>query len=1471
MKSFYLLRISAALLLVLFLSSYLPAQTNISGTVSGTWTLSGSPYVIIGDAFVATGNNLVIEPGVSVLFNGSYVLEIQGCLAASGTQQDSIEFRNQGGTSKGIHLINCQDTCRMKYCKFLYFFECTYQPNRKGGALYASNSKLVIDRCSFRQNHIATWHDGYGGAVCLELCSGYIQNSQFISNKVENWIDPGDNYGKGGGIYNEGNVEIRNNIIRGNILEISSASDYACGSYAYGGGIYTDGEVRNNIVQNNICKTYSSSEAYSVSESKGGGIYGGSMVENNLISGDSCIIETEDFLATGYCAGGGIYDATEAMNNTIIGNNLTSIGNGLHELWGSGGASIMEIYNCIIYNNTGAPQLPEGNVVSYSCIQGGYPGTGNISSDPLFVSGPDGEYYLSQLAAGQSQQSPCVEAGGTTWLLLQGTTRTDNFPDMGIIDIGYHYPSLYQVVERLNLKVMLQGAFTGTAMQTNLNNLDYLPLAQPYQGYPWSYTGSEAVVTIPNNNIVDWVLIELRQSPSAVQALPGTLLCRQAGFVDNIGNITGLNGWQPLNLNSQRMIDPGNKLFAVVWHRNHLGVLSAGPLEHSGALYSYDFTSGANKAFGGINGHVEVGQGVWGMISGDGNTDGQVNNADKLEVWQLQSGTSGYKSGDYNLDGTVDNPDKLDRWLPNGGKSRQVGLTYLGAVPVVLTSSVVIMTDSTATGGGNVTTQGMFPVLARGVCWSTSPFPTLGDPHSLDGSGTGSYISQLTGLATNHTYYIRAYATNLVGTSYGNQVSILVATLPEVVTSVITNITGGTATGGGEVISEGGHQVTARGVCWSESGNPTLNDPHTINGSGIGVFISQIMGLNAMALYYVRAYATNQAGTAYGNEVTFTTLNTCPGIPSIEYEGQVYNVVMIGTQCWLKENLNVGERIDASQWQTNNGVMEKYCYDNDTANCTIYGGMYQWDEMMQYSTQQGVKGICPTGWHLPTDIEWTTLVDYLGGALVAGGKMKEAGTVHWVPSNVGATNESGFTALPGGYCEPPLTSPQFGWLGHHGNFRSSTENGNYSWDRRLESGSTYVYRINGSKSGGHSVRCIKNLYPFVSTSPITNIGSITATGGGNVTLQGLYPVIARGVCWSTSQNPTLSDPHTVNGSGLGAFVSQLTGLTPGTVYYVRAYATNITGSSYGGQVSFLTLNDLPVVNTNPLTSIGDTMATSGGNVVIEGTYPVTARGVCWSIVQNPSLSDPHSTDGGGPGVFISELLGLSPLTTYYVRAYATNAWGTSYGNQVEFTTVLHPCPGSVSVIYEGQLYKTVLIGSQCWLRDNLNVGTMIPGSQQPVNNGIIEKYCYNNNPNNCMVYGGLYKWDEMMQYTNIPGAQGICPEGWHIPTNSELSLLVSFLNGDLVAGGKMKEVGTLHWSPPNTGATNESDFTALPGGERSASVTFNDIYTHAFFWKSSQYSQQEAYRYSIGYTSASIFSATSSIWGYAYSVRCLKD
>ena len=198
---------------------------------------------------------------------------------------------------------------------------------------------------------------------------------------------------------------------------------------------------------------------------------------------------------------------------------------------------------------------------------------------------------------------------------------------------------------------------------------------------------------------------------------------------------------------------------------------------------------------------------------------------------------------------------------------------------------------------------------------------------------------------------------------------------------------------------------------------------------------------------------------------------------SVNFSGQTYNGVIIGTQCWMTANLNLGTMISSTQNQANNGIFEKYCYNNDTNYCNIYGGLYQWDEVMNYTSsgsgnQSGRQGICPPAWHIPSDAELTQLSVYLGGDALAGGALKETGTTHWFSPNTGALNSFGFTGLPSGGV---YTGSGFMYIAMAGNFWSATENGSLaSWSRVLVFNSAQFGRSSNPKSDAKPVRCCKD-------------------------------------------------------------------------------------------------------------------------------------------------------------------------------------------------------------------------------------------------------------------------------------------------------------------------------------------------------------------------------------------------------------
>lgn len=333
------------------------------------------------------------------------------------------------------------------------------------------------------------------------------------------------------------------------------------------------------------------------------------------------------------------------------------------------------------------------------------------------------------------------------------------------------------------------------------------------------------------------------------------------------------------------------------------------------------------------------------------------------------------------------------------------------------------------------------------------------------------------------------------------------------------------------------------------------------------------------------------------------------------------------------------------------------------------------------------------------------------------------------------------------------------------------------------------------------------------TISISNLSSSTLSATGEILNDGGAEITSRGICWNISPNPTLTDQRTSNGKGAGIFTTTITGLLPGTKYYFRGYACNSVGTSYSNQVVGTTNAVLPMLTTTAASNITTSSFITGGAITFDGGSAVFARGVCWSTNPSPTILNNRTINGTGEGAFTSTLTGLNTNTTYYVRSYATNAVGTGYGEEITVVLYLHT-PGPNIADIDGNIYNSVRIGSQTWLKQNLMATRYRNGNTIPnITDGAVWQhqttgaYCdFLNSAANGVTYGHLYN------YYATTDTRQICPEGWHVPTREEWQTLVDYLGGENIASSKVRVPGIVYWEHDK--GTNSSGFSALGGSWR---------------------------------------------------------
>ncbi|MBM3919247.1 MAG: hypothetical protein FJ344_07080 [Sphingomonadales bacterium] len=761
-------------------------------------------------------------------------------------------------------------------------------------------------------------------------------------------------------------------------------------------------------------------------------------------------------------------------------------------------------------------------------------------------------------------------------------------------------------------------------------------------------------------------------------------------------------------------------------------------------------------------------------------------------------------------------------WYVKGFAQNSTGFYYSAeavvnptpVAPEMSTDSITQVTSNSIMAYGRVLRDGGLPLSIRGFCYDTSATPLI--THGVvqaSAIGPGNGIEAvISGLQSGRTYFVRSFGTNAAGTGYGIALSFYTPpTAPEVNTGSVSSLLPFSAQVDGQIPSDGGSPITSRGICWSSGRPPTIADDTTQNGTGIGSYTGKLSRLFPSTSYQTRAYAINSVGVAYGGVVLVNTPSApfeC-GTPIIDLSGFSYPTIQIGGQCWTAMNLRVTSYrngdplvsgLDSTGWSTT----QLGAWTINTSEPQFeanYGKLYN------AHAAADTRGLCPTGWRVPTDPDWQALTQFLGlsgyGNLsmdfdgvgfalkscrqLNGGGQSGCGTAthpRWNSHNIHyGSDPFGFAALPGG----SLSSSGASFIapGSNGSWWSSSSSGSSSWYVQLNSSGGNLSRTTGSRQNGRSIRCLR--------TPDTTVS--------------IY--------------------------------------MPPSIYTLPPAAITVQSAQISGRIS-----------------------SDGGALILN-------RGFCWNHRPMPTRNHAQISLGRDTGLFTHTLSTLS-YGTYYVRAFAENAAGTAYGNSIQFTTLSpqggNACSAATVTDVENNLYETVTIGSQCWMKTNLRtrrynnndtIASVLWRYQQNIP-GVGTTTLYNNDTSNLSVYGRLYS------YLAATDARGLCPTGWHLPSQSEWNALAQFAGDSLHGGLRLK--AAVNWSG-SIGGTDALGMSILPGGVGYNDNVFSFLGLQANFWACDlQFTDALGGNYrQVGFDRTPNQMSSTRLELHALSVRCIQN
>jgi uncharacterized protein (TIGR02145 family) len=799
----------------------------------------------------------------------------------------------------------------------------------------------------------------------------------------------------------------------------------------------------------------------------------------------------------------------------------------------------------------------------------------------------------------------------------------------------------------------------------------------------------------------------------------------------------------------------------------------------------------------------------------------------------------------------------------------------------VLTSQVTNIYATKAVSGGIVIQDGGIDVIARGVVWDTVPNPSL-QVHigkTTDGAGMGEFISNLIALLPETNYYLRAYATNVSETEYGDEISFTTTAvqLPIISTGNVSNINNTTAIYNGTVLYDGGLPIQILGVVWDTVMNATVevNDGFIATVKGEGDFTTELKGLIPNTKYYLMAYAQNLVGVVYGEHIEFTT--TC--LPEYEYSTNYQFNMQIIAKIEIEGELSLDEQnsVVAFSGEECRGMAFPSTNHNGLIFLTIYSNMDSGEPLRLKLLNKSSCRVCDV--YPEFTFENGVLIGTADYPYIIKCGLKS-------PVNFG----QGFTWYSVNLETENMKPGRV--------FSGLTPCDN---DRIIGQNSFSVYYSAGW-FGSLTQMNTSTMYKLKLCSNQTNIlkGNITQNQSFNLNAGYTWLGYPLQICMDINKAlSNINPPPTQNDRLIGqtafaiylgnSWIGSLSQLCPHQGYIIKL-----------SQNSVLEFPLFPQVYTRKI--ISSTCSTATVQSKIQGLTgnEIISRGICWSTSEYPTIDNARTSEDGEIGEFNSTATDLTRNTSYFVRAYATTAYGTVYGEQIEFSTkqFCFFCGGNIIDFRDGNVYPIVQIGEQCWMVKNLaylpivhsNSEFSTQGSSSLPGYGV---YGYNGSDiatakskANYSNYGVLYNWFAV----NQGGANAICPTGWHVASDAEWTQLVDYVvaqgypnsnaanNGAGNALKSCRQAGSPLGGVCSTGAHPRWDnshstihgfdqfgFTALPGGERNPDGTFFIIGNSGYWWSSTG-----AWRRRMYYGHGSM-NRSGDNKATGFSVRCLWD